>query len=730
MRQADRLRRQALSSVGVLALLTACGPAWAEEVAKDAQVVALPEIVVTAQKRSENLSVVPASVSFIDGAALSAQGARGLSDYGAYVPGLQIDTAGTPGQSTITLRGIAPVGSGSAVGTYIDDAPLGSSAYSTAANSFQLDLLPYDLKGVEVLRGPQGTLYGASTMGGLLKYDLIKADVDEFHGAVGGDLTTVRSAGKAGAGARGMVNVPIIPGVLAVRASGFYQKTPGYIDNPGRGQEDINDARQSGGRLALRWTPRAAVEVTLDALHQKIDSYGNAVVPLDPTTERPLIGDLKTNIAQDEPFIQKTDFLKGAVNWTLPFATATSVTSYSDTRNRQALDITAAYSPALIEPTLGVPGISGQFLDIKVRKFTQEVRLTSQGEGPIEWMVGGFYTSEKSVNGQAVTSLDLNLQPNALNPLLIATLPSRYKETAAFGNLTWRVTDALSLAGGLRYSHNAQRYLQFTSGVFAPGDGGGSSKENVTTYSASAKYQLTPAAMVYARVASGYQPGGPNVAATGVPPTVGSSTLTNYEAGWKARLLESRLALDVSAFQMDWKDIQVSAVTPPPENTGYLINGGKARSKGIEASATYLPIEHLVLGATFAYTDSKFVGPVPSLGVLDGDRLPHVPRYAASGTAEYRFEVAGDWEARLGGGVRYVGARRSGVSPPLIYTERSYVAVDLNGHLVHDDWKLGVFARNLFDKRAYVTKTPLIGIEVLGSLLQPRTIGVSLDRTF
>lgn len=433
-------KKSVFASISAFALSLLSSPSHAQETTTSN--IVLDEVIVTAQKRSESIQSVPASVSFVDAAKLMSQGAKSLQDYAAYVPGLQVDTAGTPGQTTITLRGIAPLGSGSAVGSYIDDAPLGSSGFYAMANGFQLDLLPYDLRGVEVLRGPQGTLYGASTMGGLVKYVLVKPDSSEFAAAIGGDASSIRGGSDAGVGGRGMINVPIIPGTLAMRVSGFYQQTPGYIDNPSRNQQDLNEVAQQGGRLALGWTPTADLEVTIEALRQEIDSDGNAVVLLDPVTQRPLGNDLDTSLSLDEPFRQEMDFLKGSINWSAPFGAVSSVSSYGDSRNRQSFDVSAISGGAFLVP---------QFVDIHLRKFTQELRLSSDSEQAVEWMLGGFYTLERVTNDQYVGALDFDRQPIAgLDPLLIASIPSRYEERAVFGNLTWRLAERWSVNGGVR----------------------------------------------------------------------------------------------------------------------------------------------------------------------------------------------------------------------------------------------------------------------------------------
>ena len=331
--------------------------------------VQLEEIVVTAQKRSENILFVPASVTFVSSANLEAQHATQLQDYAAYVPGLQVDSAGSPGQTTLTLRGIAPLGSGASVGTYIDDAPIGSSSQYSFSNTFQLDLLPYDLRGIEVLRGPQGTLYGASTMGGLIKYVLQSPDSRNFSAAAGGELMGVKNGRDVGGGLRGMINLPVIEGVLALRASGFYENTPGYIDDPVTRQRGINAVRQEGGRLAVGWTPISAVQDNLEVLLQRTTADGDAVMALEPTGAAPVLGDLTTNTVLSQPFLQTTEFIKNSAVWSLHSVTVTSVSSYSDTRNRQVEDASAPFGTFFPEVT-GAVGYAPQKLDIRLHKFT------------------------------------------------------------------------------------------------------------------------------------------------------------------------------------------------------------------------------------------------------------------------------------------------------------------------------------------------------------------------
>jgi iron complex outermembrane recepter protein len=202
------------------------------------------------------------------------------------MPGINIGSGGAPGQTTITLRGIAPVGPGSVVGTYIDDTPLGASNNFARATFFALDMMPYDVERIEVLRGPQGTLYGAGSMGGLLKYVMRDPSTEALEFRAGLEGFDIAGAEDAGWGARAGENVPL-GSTVALRASYFSQNTPGYIDNVGSGDRDENELEQSGGRASLLWKPSDAVELTVGGLGQRLDSDNNASMALELTAIDP-----------------------------------------------------------------------------------------------------------------------------------------------------------------------------------------------------------------------------------------------------------------------------------------------------------------------------------------------------------------------------------------------------------------------------------------------------------
>lgn len=698
---------------------------------------ALEEVIVTAQKRSENIQDVPSSVSVVSRDFLENLHVTQLTDVGAYVPGLQIASGGTPGQATIIIRGVAPLGSGATVGTYIDDTPVGGSSGYARNTSFALDLLPYDVQRMEVLRGPQGTLYGASTMGGLLKYVLTSPDVSSFQARVGTDAFDIQGAGDAGWGARAMINAPLVQDELALLASYARVSTPGYIDNAQTGARHQNSVDQESARLSLLWRPTDRVSLTLGALHQETDADGVGQVALSPTkpTPLPVAGELKGNNYVGELFGKEIDYFSATLNWDLGWADFVSATSYADTFTEQETDVTRTYGG--LYPLFGSPaGLSEFFIDLDLQKLTQEFRLASPAGSKVDWLLGAFYTDEDSGNEQLLTAQAFDgASIPGLDPLFVGSIPSTYQEYAAFGGVTVHLTDRWEVAAGLRYARNEQTFRQASSGsLVATTDTPGSSTENVTTYSVSSSFHFTDEVMLYGRVASGYQPGGPNVVLPNVPPTYDSSSLTNYELGLKSEFGRRGL-LNVSIFQIDWSDIQISATNA--QGFAFFSNGGTARSRGMEAGGSLRLTDGLVLNATAAYTDATLTADAPSVGGLSGDQLANIPRWSGSLLADYARPLSGDWQLHAGLGLRLVDERNSSVTHSRFsFSLPSYHAFDLNADISNSRWTVRLFAKNFTNERAYlgyaILTNGLTGQteQLLGAVLQPRTVGVAVDVAF
>ncbi len=709
-----------------------------------AESTTIAEIVVTAQKRAESLQEVPASVSAIGGDALNRIGVTQLSDISAYMAGLNVSGGGSPGQTTITLRGIAPVGPGAVVGTYINDTPLGGSNNYMRATTFGLDLMPYDIERIEVLRGPQGTLYGAGSMGGLLKYVLKDPDTQNLEFRAGLEGFDVNGAEDIGWGARAGMNLPL-GDTVAVRASYFTQTTPGYIDNADTGEEDENEVEQTGGRASLLWQPSDSFSLQVSGFWQRVDSDNNATMTLgltgiDPPTAENDLGDLVTAHPLAQPFSKDVDYYAATLNWDIGAVEFVSATSFSQTKTIQHTDASNIYG--VLYPLLtggAIPaGLNDFILTLDLEKWTQEFRLSSTGEGRLQWRVGAFYTEEDSTNMQESIAMDAQGQliPAFAPYFAFASLPSKYKETAVFGDMTFKFTDSFDVTAGLRWASNDQDFRQISGGAIIPtADDPGTSDESVTTYALSPRWHISDDTMVYLRVASGYRPGGPNIIALGLPPSVDSDQLTNYEAGLKTELLDGRALMNVAVFYIDWEDIQQAQAFGGVSGLG---NAGDAESQGVEFESLFAVSDGFRLGFNFSYTEATLKSDVPGGDNTLGHQLPGVPEWTGALTADYSFKVFGDRDAHIGAGWRYVDERESQVvtnTDNLSYVLPSYDAIDVNADVSFGALTARLYVKNLTDERGYIGGGTVVNglnipIYVDVNVLQPRTVGLSLDVQF
>ncbi|MDT9599196.1 TonB-dependent receptor [Sphingosinicella rhizophila] len=688
------------------------------------------EIVVTAQKRSENLLDVPSSVSVVGSEQLERFNATQLSDFAGYVPGFIVAGGGIPGAARLSLRGIAS-NTSATVATYVDEVPLGSSSSYGDRGSLSLDLFPYDVARVEVLRGPQGTLYGANAMGGLLKYTTVLPDANAFEARLGADLFDIGGSGSLGWGIRGAVNIPLATDVAGVRLSYFRQRNPGFIDNRATGEEDVNVGRQEGGRIALLLRPAPDLSLKLSAVRQNLDYDGGTAITVTLPDRRPVDSGLSRSDVLPTPYRQRLTVLNGTIDWDLGGLSLVSSTSYA----RSHTNSRGGFADLL--PIFGIIGALNT--DNRMTKFTQELRLVSPTGASFEWMAGGFYTRENYRIRQTGDAIFPDGTPaDAFNPLLDAGQPSRYVEYALFGNATYRLTDRLELGGGLRWTKDRQLFGQTNTGfLFNPADPTSvltvetRASEDVVNYMASAQYRFGRDAMLYARVASGYRPGGPNIVFPGAPAKFDSDSLTNYEAGIKSEFWDRRARIDLSLFYIDWKDMQVVLTTP--SSIPYFVNASeKTISKGAEFSAQLVPVEGLRLNVNMAYTDATIRGDVPGLRARAGDRVPNVPRWTASATADYFIPIGPDLDLTFAAGYRYVGERRSRfTSDPVGVDLGDYGILDASMSVSTGVWTARIYARNLADKRGFSTDGGAVagGFRNL-AIITPRTIGIALDTRF
>jgi len=740
------------------------------------------EIVVTAQKRAQVLLDVPSSVTVVGGDTLDRQQAKDFQDYLSLVPGFSINGS-TAGVTRITLRGANTGGVASTVAIFMDDVPFGSSTGLANGSVLSGDFDPFDLNRIEVLRGPQGTLYGASSFGGVLRYITNAPKLNQFEarGQAGIEDT---AHGGLGYNAAAVFNAPLGP-KAAIRIDGFYRKDHGYIDSIGNnpilnlltGEEigrtlvakDINDRKSFGGRASLLFDPTDKLSIRLTAFAQNLNSGAGDYFEVDPNTLKSLYGGFVQSRYQPEPTHIKYRVYYGNADWDLGFANFASVTSYSTFNENletdasfvnvgggvsfaQLVNLLANLGPAA-PIVIGLPAITDTvitrplgvelFQTTATNKFTQELRLASPNNDKLEWLIGAFYTHEKSkIDPQNYFATEFGTDTIATDVAQIANifLHSTYDEYAAFGNATWHITPRADLTLGGRWAHNKQNAdLSIVSDLLGSSAGSGlHSSESVFTYSVAPRYELSKHASIYARVASGYRPGGPNVIPAGAPPgvptTYAADRLTNWEVGIKAEAPDAHLwSFELAAYHIDWKNIQLFEVI---NQTGINANGGKARVNGLEFSAALRPVRGLTLATNGAYTDAKLKDDTPpATGGLAGDPLPWVPKFSGAMHADYEFPLSPSLGGFVGASLDYIGKRNAEFNQRnpggSLIRIPGYTEVDLRGGVRVGRFTVEAFARNLFDKRGL---TDAFGLgpgnfpngAAAASSIRPRTIGLTL----
>lgn len=696
------------------------------------------DIVVTAQKRDERLLDVPVSVTALQSSALASQNLNSLRDYFSQVPGLSYN--GGAGLTTLAVRGITTGrGNNPTVAVTIDDTPFGSSSFAGYGDRITADLDPALLDRVEVLRGPQGTLYGANSLGGLVKYVTAAPDLTRPTERFEFGAESVDRGGDA-VFARGSLGTPVIEDRLAVRISGFYRQDPGFIDNTLAGVPDSNSGRSYGGRLAIRAKPVDGLSITLSALLQNLTGNDSPTeyLNLDRT---PTQGDLKSALSTSvTPYSFKDRLYQAHAVAELGIGDLTAITGYGESRYLTPQDSTDRFAGVLA--AFGYAGDRAVLSNsIDTNKFTQEVRLASRGKHAIDWLAGVFYTSESTI---ALQSLDASRPTGAPDAnLYTGNIPSHYHDIAGFADLTYHVTPQFDVQVGSRLSHNWQIYTETDAG---PLEGGVDTyvtrfRDTAFTWLVSPRYRFSPDLMAYARVASGYRPGGPNTHVGTIPLSFGSDRTVNYEIGLKGQTLDRRVTFDADLFWVEWNNIQLGATDL---NTGFIysVNGSHARSRGIEGTVRMAIWKGATITANGAYTDARLTEGFPaavaaSLSGKTGDRLPYSAKYTGNVSVEQDVALGSGITGYIGGLLTYNGQREAEFAPnaatPRV-TVPGYVTLDLRGGARVGPIQANLFVRNLTDKRGETGatfRTP--GLAASGyavSVINPRTIGGSLSYAF
>jgi len=750
-------------AAGVAALALAAVPAHAQQApAAPAADTAEPVIVVTASRRAESVQNVGGAVTALGGADLSRMHAANFNDFATSVPGLSFQS-NSPTNNLIAIRGVASSTAelGGAVALYLDDVPIGASTqFGLGSQSFNFSL--FDMDRVEVLNGPQGTLYGANALGGAIKYVTVAPKLNRLEGEVDADVSWTKHGGMNDA-IKAMLNVPLGE-TLAVRLDGIRSTDAGFADDPTHGRNHLGQTNTTGGRVQVLWQPVPQLEVRLTAFAQKSRANGLDIGFYNIGNSTPVAGAYDQNFALNQPAYNAVEMYSGNVSYDLGPAKIVSVSAYQ--RNHGVYDSDDSVFYGILVPIYAgiyntyfgaaIPGASPYdlFVDTRTKKFTQEVRVQSSSNHHLEWVAGFYYTHEntdETVN-LLYTAGQNGDMPAPYNSYPFAGfLPSTYTEKAGFGDVTGYLGHVFDLTLGIRYSHQDQVYSSniwwlgfgptYSGGQFVYGTPqfhSSTSSQGVTTYLINPRLHVSKDVMLYGRVSSGFRPGGPNffLGSATLPSTFQPDKLWNYEIGEKGSFFDHRLTFDIDGYDIEWKNIQT---TENVSGINQLVNAGNARIRGVEATAALRLGGGVTLNGSGAYTDAKLITTAPVLGLgYTGARLPLSPRWNFAVGATYRFTVAG---ARANASLTdvWVGDRTSGYQGsatnvfyrlPAYNTVNANLGVDL-GHGV----SVSAFVHNLFDSKGQLSANTLNNALIANApvpvtLSQPLTGGVSVKIAF
>ncbi|HYD23327.1 MAG TPA: TonB-dependent receptor [Croceibacterium sp.] len=656
-------------------------------------------IYVTATKRETTLIDVPFSINAQTEADIQRLGASTIEDLSRNVAGLNVQNLG-PGQSQVSIRGVSAgqiirdqPGVKEQVGVYLDESVISLSL-------FQPDLDLFDLNRVETLRGPQGTLFGSGSVGGTVRYITNQPDPSRIEGLVEGNVSLV-AGDEFGGHVKGAVNVPLGDAV-AVRAVGYHTEYAGFIDalrEGGGRDEDVNDGRRTGGRLAVLFQPTPDISITPRVVYQEVRSHGFNRQELynlyanSFTTTRPAVtfNEREQFLLRDEDFADDTLLADLTASIGLGAVDVTSITTYVDRQilvSRDASALTGSVSVDLGFPIAGVMLPSNLVDTTDLQTWAQEVRLSSSGEGPLQWLIGAFYSEVDRIYAQrlptpgydAFTDARLGAGTSAavakgfpLNSPYNADLPYDIEQKAVFGEASYDLTEALTATAGVRY-YDFKEVRSFVSGgLFSNGDNQtDETKSDGFSPRLLLSYEATDDIVINLQAAKGFRLGGVNDPLNeglcsaqdridyGGFDRYDDESLWNYEAGVKSQF--GPFSVNAAAFYTDISNLQVTA--DAGSCSSRVVFNADAHTMGLELELATRPAQGLEFSLAGSYVEAEFDetrlkqnGQVLE-GIREGNRLPSVPKFQIAASAFYTFPIGGgDDEAYVGATVQHVGSR-------------------------------------------------------------------------
>jgi outer membrane receptor protein involved in Fe transport len=723
----------------------------------------LDEIVVTATKREEKLHDVAMGITALSGDDLARRQELGYTDFAAEVPGLAIESV-DPGRNRVILRGENVGSAGATIATTVDDIPFFMSGSQSNGAFFSANIDTYDLQRVEVLRGPQGTLYGASAEGGLIKYVTNAPNLNAYEGAVsvGGESV---DGGQAAGFAKGVVNIPFWDNQAALRVSAVEEGIPGWINNPDVGESDVNHGDKYSLRGSLLVKPTSDLTIRVTAFNQALDVRGDdnvevvgaALTPMTPPGNQfaPVDG-LSNSTAGPHLIHDNLAYYALNVQYDVNVATLMSATSFGEIKKRFTSDLTNENVAAGVPLAAELEGVYGEPVDVfadqfeSLRKFNQELRVTSNPGStvfgnPLDWLAGVFFTHETTGFNQTYDAASASAPGTILAPALGGdALPAVYQEAAFYTDLTYHFSTAFDLEFGGRETDTRQHSQSLLACCVLVGPSATFptiyTSQDDATWSVAPRWHVTEDLLAYARVATGFSPGGPNQPSSFLPnpPPYRSDSTVNYEIGVRADLFDKRFTVDVDIFDIHWKNIQiVDYVQTSSGPVGINGNSGTAESKGVEWNLLWRPAQGLGIGLLGAYTNAKLTSDAVALGGVAGDDLPYVPALSSTLNLDYTWHAVGSFAGFVGSSWSYLGTRYSefSSSPTVIEGHVKLPAYDtlkLQAGVDNGHYSVELFGSNLTNARGITEYANSGGANQTGlaAIIQPRTIGIELGAKF
>jgi outer membrane receptor protein involved in Fe transport len=683
------------------------GVAWSpalqaqETVDEAAQEQSVDEIVVTAERGAEQkLLETPLSVTAITGETLEQRGTRSIVDVLRQTPGASVFQF-QPGQSFIQIRGMSATTGDATTGYYLDDLP-----FTLINLQYVPDVNPFDVQRVEVLRGPQGTLYGASSEGGTVRILTNNADPTRFEARAGAFYSSTRAGGDS-IGGQGVINVPLVKDVLALRVSGDYADLGGYLDNPLAGTTDINDSRDYSVRGKLTFRPAEGLEARAMVWSKRL-RYDSGFTSEDDYT-RPVA-------VPGEFYNYDLDLYNLALDYESAVGRFYSTSSLID------------YKLTSLDGSFGVP----QQSRLGYHAFNQEVRFASAFAGPFQINAGAFYLKARQRLGSNIGAF--LLQADTL----------RSQQWAVFGEASYKLTPELKLTAGLRYFHDNRSYLDSNPGNAATLAAFGVSASREASF-----HRLTPrlnlsylndnGLLIYGNIAQGFRSGSHQldafllyVLSSGgtAPQLIGPEHVWSYEAGFKTPLFGGVASIEAAIYYNDWSNLQVQTTAIGPLGIPYAFvqNVGSAHALGGDLNLVVRPTRGLSLQVGGNINGSSYAEDLPGLGgIRDGDRIANVPKFTLS--------AAVDYEAAIGGGplsaVVHAGLQHS--SPKFDYfggnatRSDTLTFMNLRVGVKTERWGLYLTGENLLDERGRLENLTVL---IMHGHPRPRTLGLAAEVSF